>query len=239
MSYDVRKQVLAGHTSDVNCLDFSHADVLVSGSNDKTLRVWVKSEDGTYAESTQSEPVSPFLGHRYGVNCVRFSPFDTIIASGSTDGNVIMWNAKVGPALTVACSNSSLCPKTGQQVVKLQHPSGGVIRCCCFSPSSAVLATGGDDETVCLWDISTRTLIRSLLGHEAMITACAFTPDSSFLVSGATGGDLRLWDACLGHGKCLAVVPDAHDLGVCACDFSSQYQSEGECLDSLVPRQQS
>lgn len=112
--------------------------------------------------------------------------------------------------------------------MRLNHGSGGVIRTCCFSPSSAVLATGGDDETICLWDISTRTLIRSLQGHEAMITTCAFSPDSNFLVSGATAGDLRLWDASLGHGKCLSTVPDAHDLGVCACDFSSQYETDGE-----------
>lgn len=118
-------------------------------------------------------------------------------------------------------------PQDGQQVVKLQHPSGGVIRTCCFSPSSALLATAGDDESVCLWDISTRTLIRSLVGHEAMVTACAFTPDSNFVVSGSTAGDLKLWDACLGHGKALTTHPDAHDLGVCACDFSSQYQSDG------------
>lgn len=95
MSYEVRKQVLPGHTSDVNSLDFSHSDVLVSGSNDKSLRIWTRDADGTYAESKNTEPESPFLGHKYGVNCVRFSPFDTIIASGSTDGSIIMWNAKV------------------------------------------------------------------------------------------------------------------------------------------------
>lgn len=66
------------------------------------------------------------------------------------------------------------------------------------------------------------------MGHEAMVTACTFTPDSNLLVSGSTGGDLKLWDAQNGHGKCLVTVPDAHDMGVCACDFSSQYQTEGE-----------
>lgn len=74
---------------------FSHSDVLISGSNDKSLRVWIKSADGTFAESRSTDLISPLIGHTYGVNCVRFSPFDTIVASGSTDGNIIMWSAKV------------------------------------------------------------------------------------------------------------------------------------------------
>lgn len=95
MSYEVQKQVLTGHTSDVNTLDFSHSDVLVSGSNDKTIRVWIRGADGAFTENVDQEPKSPLMGHTYGVNCVRFSPFDTIIASASTDGSIIMWSAKV------------------------------------------------------------------------------------------------------------------------------------------------
>lgn len=201
-------QVLKGHTSDVNSLDFSHANVLVSGSNDKTLRFWRRGDDGVFTENMNSvAPTSPLTGHKYGVNCVKFSPFDTIAASASTDGYIILWNAQ-----------------TGHQVVKLKHPSEGAVRVCSFSPSCAVLATGGDDETVCLWDISTRGLIRVLTGHEAMITTVSFTPDSNFLISGSTAGDLKFWDARHGHGKCLQTLPEAHDLGVLGSDFSSQYQ---------------
>lgn len=200
-------QVLQGHTSDVTSLGFSHGGLLVSGSNDKTVRVWRRGPDGVFIENSDVHPRSPLTGHKYGVNGVCFSPFDTLIASCSTDGGIILWNAQ-----------------TGQQVVKLQQNSGGAIRACCFSPSSAVMASGGDDETVCLWDISTRSLIRTFVGHEAMITTLSFTPDSNFLCSGSTAGDLKIWDARHGHGKCLVTLPEAHDLGVLGCDFSSQYQ---------------
>lgn len=200
-------QILSGHSSDVTWCDFSSSKLLVSASNDKTLRFWKLNEQGEYEENKKSPPVSPFTGHKYGVNCVRFSPFDTIIASCSTDGFIILWNAQ-----------------TGQQVVKLSHPSECAIRVCSFSQSCAVLASGGDDESICLWDISTRTLVRSLSGHESMITALAFTPDSNLLISGSSSGDLKLWDARHGHGKCLDTLAEAHDLGVNGCDFSSQYQ---------------
>ena len=110
-------------------------------------------------------------------------------------------------------------------MVQFEHPSKCPIRVCCFSPSSSILATAGDDETICLWDISSRSMIRSLSGHDSMVTTCAFTPDSHYLISGSTAGDLKLWDARFGHGKFLITISLAHDLGVLGTDFNSQYKS--------------
>ncbi|XP_076332510.1 WD repeat, SAM and U-box domain-containing protein 1-like isoform X2 [Tachypleus tridentatus] len=197
-------QSLGGHTSDVTWCDF-FGRTLVTGSNDKTVRLYEQDGQGKFVECLHS----PLVSHTYGVNCVRFSPSGTLLASCSIDGTVILWNAQ-----------------TGEQIAQLKHPGGNAaIRVCCFSPSSTLLASGGDDDVVFLWDIGTGSIIRQLVGHEAMITACAFTPDSSFLISGSSAGDLKLWDACFGHGKCLKTRPEAHDLGVLGCDISPNYKT--------------
>jgi WD40 repeat protein len=90
-----------------------------------------------------------------------------------------------------------------------------------------MLVTGGDDDTVCLWNVSDRTMIKCFKGHEDSITAVAFTPDGNYLISGSSGGDssgeLLVWDAQFGHGKFLTRVPDSHDLGVQCCEFSPTY----------------
>ena len=88
-------QVLKGHTSDVNWVDFTGTKLLVSCSNDKTVRLWEADDDGKFQETS----LSPLTGHSYGVNCVRFSPFGTIIASCSTDGNIILWNTHVSQSV--------------------------------------------------------------------------------------------------------------------------------------------
>lgn len=48
----------------------------------------------------------------------------------------------------------------GEAICEIQHSSGSPIRVCAFSASSAMFATGGDDETVVLWDIATKSTIR-------------------------------------------------------------------------------
>ena len=132
-------------------------------------------------------------------------------------------------------------------MVKLAHDSGSAIRVCCFSPSSALLASGSDDETLVVWDISTRRKIKYVLAppvscstnsldhpigrssadHEAKITGCAFTPDSAFLVSCSSAGDLKLWSVKQGNVNYILTYESAHDLGVLGCDFSSQYEVNG------------
>lgn len=91
-------QVLEGHTSDVNGVEFVGNRLLISCSNDKTVRVWRQNADERFAEaeSSSTQPVqSPLNGHAYGVNAVRVSPFGTILTSASTDGRVILWSTQV------------------------------------------------------------------------------------------------------------------------------------------------
>ncbi|XP_046908819.2 WD repeat, SAM and U-box domain-containing protein 1 [Dermatophagoides farinae] len=203
MSSETLYQILTGHQSDVNWIDFNGHRKLVSCSNDRTIRLW-ESNDQQYFDKPK---LSTLIGHEYGVNCVRYSPFGTIIASASTDGCIILWNSQ-----------------NGEQVLKMMHESRSAIRVCCFSPSSALLASGADDETLVVWDISTRTRIKTLYKHDAKITGCSFTPDSTYMISCSSSGDLKLWDTKYGNVSYLMTYEVAHDLGVLGCDFSSQYE---------------
>ena len=52
------------------------------------------------------------------------------------------------------------------------------------SPDGQLLATGGWDRIVTLWDVKTQTVYRTLKGHTGEIRALAFSPDGKLLVSG-------------------------------------------------------
>ena len=65
------------------------------------------------------------------------------------------------------------------------------------SPDGRWIATGGHDQTVKLWDIKSRTLVRTLEGHRDMVWCLAFSPDSRHLASGSAepgSGVVNVWD---------------------------------------------
>ena len=78
-----------------------------------------------------------------------------------------------------------------------------------FSPDSTILASGSRDNTVKLWDVSTRRNIATLGapnsptagGYIGRVYSVAFSPDGAILAAGATAGgdgvpvrgEVRLW----------------------------------------------
>lgn len=72
-----------------------------------------------------------------------------------------------------------------------------------FSPSGRMLATGGKDGLVCLWDVEPRpggalaTSARALSGHDRHMWTVAFSPDGQLLASIGTDG-ARLWEVATG-----------------------------------------
>jgi hypothetical protein len=70
-----------------------------------------------------------------------------------------------------------------------------------YSPGGSLLATGGGDRTIALWDVATRTLRTRLHGHPRGISAIAFSPCGRMLASGGDDGAVRLWELASGKER--------------------------------------
>ncbi|NEP62525.1 MAG: protein kinase [Symploca sp. SIO2G7] len=73
-----------------------------------------------------------------------------------------------------------------------------------FNPQYMLLASGGWDDTVNLWDLHTGTLTTSLTGHTRGINGLAFSPRGQVLASCSDDDTIRLWNS--GTGNLLHVL---------------------------------
>ncbi len=147
------------------------------------------------AALTSSPQVTTFLhGHTMQVNSLAFSPVEGILASGSGDGTIMLWNVETDPPEPIGA------PLAG-------HDRGVVA--VAFSPDTLasrgtggrLLASGGDDGVVILWNVDTRQPVgEPLEGHTGSVKSLAFSPaDGRILASGGSDATVILWDVETGE----------------------------------------
>lgn len=71
---------------------------------------------------------------------------------------------------------------------------GGSLDTVDFSPDGSLLASGGRDKAVRIWDVENGANIAVLAGHEDWVTSIRFSPDGTLLASGGRDHTIWLWD---------------------------------------------
>jgi len=118
---------LVGHEDRVGSVDFSRdGRTIASGSHDKTVRLW----------NTADRRQRLVLEHHDKVHSVSLSPDGAIVASACEDGLVLLRSTRSGDILAVLAEHS------------------GPVRCVAFAPGGGVLASGGDDKTIRVWEVN-------------------------------------------------------------------------------------
>jgi WD40 repeat protein len=80
----------------------------------------------------------------------------------------------------------------------LRAHTGGA--CCVrYSPDGSLLASGGRDGRVKLWDARTGREMRTVEGHEGDVNMVAFSPDGARLASAGDDRTARVWDVRTGQ----------------------------------------
>jgi tRNA A-37 threonylcarbamoyl transferase component Bud32 len=77
----------------------------------------------------------------------------------------------------------------------------GAVHSIAFSPDGRLLASGGEDHTVRLWDVATGREILPLRGHTNPVRCVVFSPDGKRLAAGGgtEDGNVIVWDPASGE----------------------------------------
>ena len=148
-----------------------------------------------------TNPITTIEGGGANVYSVSFSPDGTMLASGSEDGTIKLWDVA-----------------SRQNIVTLRGHTRRV-RFVSYSPDGKVLASGSYDRTIKLWDVASRQNIATLRGHTDYVYSVSFSPDGTMLASGAADETIKLWDIATERIRILATL-EGHTAGVRAISYS-------------------
>ncbi|PHH55812.1 Protein will die slowly [Ceratocystis fimbriata CBS 114723] len=205
---------LVGHLAGVNCVAWaSDSRLLASGSDDKAIRLWdrltgqpmltargviaarhleqqIQHDNGDaglvpVARRTKNLRVmEPLVGHHSYVHCLAFSPKGNVIASGSYDEAVFLWDVRAGRLMRSLPAHSD--------------PVSGID----FSPDGTLVVSCSTDGLTRVWDATTGQCLRTLVHEDnPPVANVCFSPNGRFVLAFSLDNCLRLWDYVAGKPK--------------------------------------
>ncbi|MFX1546684.1 MAG: hypothetical protein ACFFCU_10830 [Promethearchaeota archaeon] len=215
-------KILPGFLGNVLSVDFSpNGKLLASGGDFGTIKIW-RTDNWAEIETPFSHHAS------VAINSVHFSPNGKLLASCGDDHYFRLWDmtrwkldsetylsqrptairfSPDGKHFATGCWTGTFAGAADTRLYDLEsrdpetlegHVNGIGLDAIDFSPDGKLLATGGWDETVRLWDVTSKEQIKVFAGHTRVVDAVAFSPDGSMIAACGYDGIIWLWNVARG-----------------------------------------
>jgi WD40 repeat protein/tRNA A-37 threonylcarbamoyl transferase component Bud32 len=125
--------------------------------------------------------VQTLTGHTSEITSVALSPQAFLLASGSLDGTVKIWNLGTSKLL---------------RTLRGHYNSVSSVA---ISPDGYLLASASWDRTVKIWHLGNGKLLYTLRGHQGYVHSVTFSPDGQTLISSSRDRTLKFWNPQTGQ----------------------------------------
>lgn len=206
-----------GHSQGISCVQFDDSRI-VSGSSDKTIKVWNIRTNAQWSVQT-------LVGHSGTVRCLHLE--GNRLVSGSTDCMIKVWD------LSTQESWSSIACK----VTMTGHSD--TVRCLQVDDQKVV--SGSYDKTLKIWDINSGRCKLTLRGHQAAVLCVHF--NDTKVVSGSCDKTIKVWNY---EGACVRTLCGHQDAVTCLqfdatrivsgsldCNLKFWDIHTGECVNTI------
>ncbi|GAA6059482.1 hypothetical protein JCM10212_002225 [Sporobolomyces blumeae] len=243
--YDLERfntSLLEGHEDVVLCLArSSDGQILVSGSKDKTARVWRARPDSA-ASSADGQPVWQCVGkaegHVESIGAVAVSKKDrSFLVTASQDRTAKIWDL----ASVVGSDSSDLAPLRAMSTTKIHDKDINTLD---IAPNDKLLVSGSQDRTAKLFSITYTqrskstpasaqlSLLGTFKGHKRGVWSVKFSPVDQCIATASGDRTIKLWS--LADFTCVKTF-EGHSNTVLRVDFMTRgMQIASAASDGLV-----
>lgn len=206
-----------GHSQGISCVQFDDTRI-VSGSSDKTIKVWNIRTNAQWSVQT-------LVGHSGTVRCLHLE--GNRLVSGSTDCMIKVWD------LSTQESWSSIACK----VTMTGHSD--TVRC--LQVDDMKVISGSYDKTLKIWDLHSGRCKMTLRGHQAAVLCVHF--NDTKVVSGSCDKTIKVWNY---QGACIMTLTGHQDAVTCLqfdatrivsgsldCNLKFWDVHSGECINTI------
>ncbi|MBI3462346.1 MAG: redoxin domain-containing protein, partial [Planctomycetes bacterium] len=165
---------------------------VASGASTFRVRLWDVSTGQELRHCEGPDAAEQKSDNHEGITSLAFSRDGRLLAAGSAEKAVKLWDVATGKLLWKVAGHTSR------------------VRSISFSPDGQTLASASDDQTLKLWHVANGKELRTLERHPGLY-AMAFHPDGQMLVSSGHG-PIRIWD--LATGETRRTIEVSTNLGV-------------------------
>lgn len=199
---------IRAHSSKISeLLILQDLDLIISVSNDKSIREW-----------SLSRKIQTFS---YQFSCVTIKTLAVqgdYILVGSEDSNLLLisisdkkklksFGYHTGAVQSVDIKDGVFATGGNDKKVfvfdsKEYKPNcfeghSGWVRCVRFSNDSKLVFSGSDDKSICAWNIEKKALDYKLEGHIGHVYSLSVFPSGRFIASGSGDRTVKIWDLLL------------------------------------------